>query len=45
MSPTGITRRHAVTAAAGLGLLATPAIAAPQPLKDDKLSEAGWYPT
>ncbi|GAA0377972.1 hypothetical protein [Streptomyces blastmyceticus] len=49
MSPTDITRRQALTVAAGLtaaaslastGLLATPAVAAPQPLKDDKLKEA-----
>ncbi|MGW2369649.1 hypothetical protein ACWCZ5_29250 [Streptomyces sp. NPDC001667] len=49
MSPTGITRRHALTAAAGItaavslastGLLATPAVAAPQPLREDKLKEA-----
>ncbi|MEU5439002.1 hypothetical protein AB0G73_37515 [Streptomyces sp. NPDC020719] len=49
MSPTGITRRNALTAAAGItaatsllsaGLLATPAVAAPQPLKNDALKEA-----
>ncbi|MEV6673942.1 hypothetical protein [Streptomyces sp. NPDC051162] len=49
MSPTGITRRHALIAAAGVtatvslastGLLATPAVAAPQPLRDDDLKEA-----
>ncbi|MFI2077638.1 hypothetical protein [Streptomyces triculaminicus] len=49
MSPTGITRRHALTAAAGVvaaaslastGLLATPAIAAPQSLRNDELKKA-----
>ncbi|MFI1971427.1 hypothetical protein [Streptomyces cinnamoneus] len=49
MSPTGITRRHALTAAAGItaavslastGLLATPAAATPQPLNNDELKEA-----
>ncbi|CAM5662067.1 MULTISPECIES: hypothetical protein [Streptomyces] len=49
MSPTGITRRHTLTAAVGVttatslastGLLAAPAIAAPQPLKNDELKEA-----
>lgn len=49
MSPTGITRRRALTAAAGVtaaaslastGLHATPAAAASQPLRDDELKEA-----
>ncbi|MFI2372816.1 hypothetical protein [Streptomyces sp. NPDC018833] len=49
MSPTDMTRRHALTAVAGVtaaaslastGLLATPAIAAPQPLRNDELKEA-----
>ncbi|MFC5720001.1 hypothetical protein ACFP1Z_07430 [Streptomyces gamaensis] len=49
MSPTGITRRHVLTAAAGVvaaaslastGLLSTPAVAASQPLRDDELKEA-----
>lgn len=49
LSPTGITRRHTLTAAVGVttatslastGLLAAPAIAAPQPLKNDELKEA-----
>ncbi|MFF3455354.1 hypothetical protein ACFYXH_13680 [Streptomyces sp. NPDC002730] len=49
MSRTGITRRHVLTTTAGItaaaslattGLLATPATAAPQPLKNDKLKEA-----
>lgn len=44
-----MTRRHALTAAAGVtaaaslaptGLLATPAVAAPQPLRNDELKEA-----
>ncbi|MEV6393507.1 hypothetical protein AB0M39_01765 [Streptomyces sp. NPDC051907] len=46
MSPTDMTRRHTLTAAAGVtvaaslastSLLATPAAAAPQPLRNDEL--------
>ncbi|MGW3598984.1 hypothetical protein [Streptomyces sp. NPDC005167] len=49
MSPTDITRRHALTTAAGAtaavslastGLLATPAVAAPKPLRNDELKAA-----
>ncbi|MFE2444916.1 hypothetical protein ACFXDF_23195 [Streptomyces sp. NPDC059426] len=49
MSPIGITRRHALTTAAGVtaaaslasaSLLVTPAVAAPQPLRNDELKEA-----
>ncbi|WP_062014044.1 hypothetical protein [Streptomyces hygroscopicus] len=49
MSPTGITRRYALTAAIGVtaaaslastGLLAAPAVAAPQFLRNDELKEA-----
>ncbi|BBJ41284.1 hypothetical protein SSPO_040020 [Streptomyces antimycoticus] len=49
MSPTDLPRRHALTAAAGVtvaaalastGLLAAPALAAPQPLRNDELKEA-----